>query len=170
MPRRVTRRSFLGQVGQSAAIAGAALTAESTPRFARAALGANGKVRLGFIGLGGRGSYLLDVFRHQPDVEVAAVCDVMRSRAEAGRQQAGGKYDRIVMVGTQQRSMREYQEAVEFVQSGKLGKITECRAWNMDNLAPGGFGHPPDSDPPADLDWDLWLGPAPKVPYNPNRF
>ena len=32
------------------------------------------------------------------------------------------------------------------------------------------MGTPPDCDPPSDLDWDLWLGPAPKRPFNPNRF
>ena len=40
--------------------------------------------------------------------------------------------------------------------------------WSYRNVMPG-FGSPPDGDPPPDLDYDLWLGPAPKRPYNPNR-
>ena len=40
--------------------------------------------------------------------------------------------------------------------------------WSYRNIMPG-FGSPPDGDPPPGLDYDLWLGPAPKRPYNPNR-
>ena len=83
---------------------------------------------------------------------------------------AARKYKRIVQVGTQQRSGIHFQKAVEIVQSGRLGKITFVRTWNYGNSAPEGFGNLPDSDPPADLDWDFWLGPAPKRPYNKNRF
>lgn len=83
---------------------------------------------------------------------------------------AARKYDRIVYFGAQQRHMPHYQDAVELIQSGKLGRITQVRSWNVENIAPEGFGSPPDGAPPADLDWDFWLGPAPKVPYNPNRY
>ncbi|GAB4138039.1 MAG: Gfo/Idh/MocA family oxidoreductase [Thermogutta sp.] len=82
---------------------------------------------------------------------------------------AAEKYNRVVQIGTQQRSWPHYQEAAEIVQSGQLGEISEVRVWDFDCLYPG-FGAPPDSDPPAELDWDFWLGPSPKVPYNPNRF
>jgi predicted dehydrogenase len=77
---------------------------------------------------------------------------------------------RLAMFGTQQRSMTSYQEAVAFIQSGKLGKISEVRSWNFENRAPEGYGNPPDQKPPGDLNWDVWLGPAPQRPYNPNRY
>lgn len=84
--------------------------------------------------------------------------------------EAAGKYKRVVQVGTQQRSGAHFQKAVKLVQDGELGAITAVRTWNMGNNFPEGWGNPPDSDPPAGLDWDFWLGPAPKVPFNKNRF
>jgi hypothetical protein len=51
-----------------------------------------------------------------------------------------------------------------------LGKVSFVRTWNYGNTFPKGQGTYPDSDPPAGLDWDFWLGPAPKVPYNFQRF
>lgn len=82
---------------------------------------------------------------------------------------AAREHKRVVAIGLQQRSGEHFQEAVEIVRSGKLGKITMVHCWNMDNESPDGIGNPPDSDPPPGLDWDMWLGPAPKRPYNPNR-
>lgn len=81
---------------------------------------------------------------------------------------AAKKYDRIVQIGTQQHSWEHYQQAVEIIQAGKLGDISEVKVWDMDYHYPG-FGAPADCDPPPELDWDFWLGPSPKVPYNPNR-
>ena len=88
-----------------------------------------------------------------------------------GRQmvEAAKKYGRIVQIGTQQHSCDHYQKAVEIVQSGHLGRISEVKVWDYINHNPG-FGIPPDSVPPEELDWDFWLGPSPKVPYNPNRY
>jgi len=81
---------------------------------------------------------------------------------------AARRFNRVVHIGTQQRNMPHYAEAVEIIRSGKLGTIAVAATFNTENQFPG-FGRPPDSDPPADFDWDFWLGPAPKVPYNENR-
>ena len=83
---------------------------------------------------------------------------------------AARKYNRLVQAGTQHRSGAHFKRVEELIQSGILGTISQVRAWNMENISPAGIGNPPDARPPAGLDWDMWLGPAPKVPYNPNRF
>jgi len=73
------------------------------------------------------------------------------------------------VMGTQQRSGGHYHKAVETVRSGKLGKIGLVECWNYaDRLQRA--GRFPDSDPPAGYHWDLWLGPAPKVPFNQARL
>jgi len=87
-----------------------------------------------------------------------------RAAVEAAR-----KYDRVVQIGTQQRSWEHYARAAEAIQSGKLGEISEVKVWDMDYQYPG-FGSPPDADPPPDLDWDFWVGPSPAQPYNPNKI
>ncbi len=75
---------------------------------------------------------------------------------------------RVVQVGTQQRSGKHYQRARELIRQGRLGKIVSVTMRHARNILPG-YGNPPDQPPPAGLDWDLWLGPAPRVAYNPNR-
>jgi predicted dehydrogenase len=76
---------------------------------------------------------------------------------------------RIVQIGTQHRSADHIAEAAKMVQSGKIGEVHFVRVWNYMGLA---FGNAPvpDSAPPDDLDWDAWLGPSPKVPFNRNRL
>lgn len=78
------------------------------------------------------------------------------------------RHDRVVQVGTQQRSGPHYQKARELIRDGRIGQVVAVRMWYYRNVMPG-FGSPPDGPPPAGLDYDLWLGPAPKRPYNPNR-
>jgi predicted dehydrogenase len=78
------------------------------------------------------------------------------------------RHKSVVQVGTQQRSGPHYQRARELIGQGRLGKVASVRMGYFRNIMPG-FGRPPDCDPPAGLDWDMWLGPAPKRPYNPNR-
>ncbi|HXP60335.1 MAG TPA: Gfo/Idh/MocA family oxidoreductase [Dongiaceae bacterium] len=79
------------------------------------------------------------------------------------------RHGRVCQVGIHRRSVPVCQQATEFVRQGGLGKITAARAFHIHNEWPAGIGHPPDGNPPADFDWDAWLGPAPQRPYNKNR-
>jgi predicted dehydrogenase len=78
---------------------------------------------------------------------------------------AARKYDRIVQVGTHRRSSRMYAQLADVVRSGAIGKVTVARAAFASNMATAGIGHAPPSEPPAGLDWDLWLGPRPERPF-----
>jgi predicted dehydrogenase len=83
---------------------------------------------------------------------------------------AARKHQRVCQVALWQRSNLHFQRAVQLIREGFIGQVTFVRTWNYGNTAPEGIGNPPDSDPPPGLDWDMWLGPAPKVPFNANRF
>jgi predicted dehydrogenase len=83
---------------------------------------------------------------------------------------AARKYERVVAVGTQQRSSENFQKAAEAVRSGALGKITWVQTWNYENISPTGMGIHPDEPVPGTVDYDRWLGPAPVRPFNRNRF
>jgi predicted dehydrogenase len=103
-----------------------------------------------------------DVYVEKP---ISVVVEEGQIMVEAAR-----RYKRVVQVGLWQRSNAHFQKAVELVQSGVLGKVGFVRTWNYSNTYPKGQGTYADSEPPAGLDWDFWLGPAPKVPYNFQRF
>jgi len=80
---------------------------------------------------------------------------------------AARKHGRIVQTGSQQRSATNFRDTCERVRNGLLGKITHVEVG-----IPGvNFKGPPVADgmPPAELDYDLWLGPAPQRPYNSKR-
>jgi len=83
---------------------------------------------------------------------------------------AARRYGRVVQMGTQQRSGAHFQQVVQLIREGAIGEVTLARTWNCSNEAPDGMGLPEDGDPPAGVDYDMWLGPAPKRPFNPNRF
>jgi len=99
----------------------------------------------------------VDVYAEKP-----LAYDVREGRAlvEAAKQHA----DRIVSVGFQRRQGKAFHEAAEFIKAGKAGKIVQAdvqihyRAGTLD---------PTPQEPPATLDWDLWCGPGPKIPYSP---
>ncbi|MST00206.1 MAG: Gfo/Idh/MocA family oxidoreductase [Pedosphaera sp.] len=78
---------------------------------------------------------------------------------------AARKYKRVVQVGTQRRSTPHLIEARDrVIKEGLLGKISHveiCCYYHM-----RAKGNPPDIAPPAHLDYEMWAGPAPKMPYN----
>lgn len=84
--------------------------------------------------------------------------------------EVASKTSRVTQVGIQRRSSAFLKEAAEFVQSGGIGQVTVARAYHIMNQWPAGIGNPADSAPPSAAEWDQWLGPAPKVPYNKNRM
>ncbi|MGH9395752.1 MAG: Gfo/Idh/MocA family protein [Terriglobia bacterium] len=230
MSDELNRRDFIKRATAGAVGAGAVLS--SVPRNV---IGANDRVVVAGVGTGRQGTYDLQDFSHQPEVEIAAVCDVyepnlqqslrhighnvpqtykdyrqvldrkdidvvvvgtpdhwhplvMVDACKAGKDvyvekplshtvdegklmvEAARKYRRVVQVGTQQRSGLHFQEAARLIQQGYIGKVSFVRTWNYSNQYPEGIGNPPDSDPPAGLNWDFWQGPAPAHAFNPNRF
>jgi predicted dehydrogenase len=81
---------------------------------------------------------------------------------------AARRYDRIVQHGTQHRSAPHYKEIEAIVQGGEIGDVHFVRVWNYGGA---GTGQPaPDSEVPEGVDWDMYLGPAPMVPFNRQRF
>lgn len=83
---------------------------------------------------------------------------------------AARKYKRVVQAGTQHRSAPHFQRIAQMIQGGEIGKVSFIRVWNYLNLSPNGMGRKPVQAAPAGLDWDMYLGPSPKVEFNPNRF
>ena len=81
---------------------------------------------------------------------------------------AARKHSRMVQMGTQARSAPWLKEAAEYVQGGAIGKVVYGRAWETDGRRE--LKAIPDSQPPAGIDYDLWLGPAPRRPFNLHRF
>lgn len=75
----------------------------------------------------------------------------------------------IVQVGQWQRSQQHFRDAIDFVHSGRLGKIRTVKAWSyVDWKAP--ITPKPDAPVPDGVHYDKWLGPAMQRPFNPNRF
>ncbi len=195
-------------------------------------LGANERVRIGFIGCGLIGLRHIADFKELPDADLTAVCDVYEPRIGYAQEKCGSspkgyrdfrkmlddknvdavivstpdhwhalqtimacaagkdvyvekpmtlfiregrwmttaarRYKRIVQTGTQGRSGTHMPEVLELIKSNHIGKIHSVRIGSFRNVMPG-FGAPKDGDPPPNLDYELWLGPAPRRPYNPNR-
>ena len=221
----LSRRSFIG-AGAASALA-VPSSGSATP---------SDRVRLGVIGVGGRGRGLLRSFSQLPDVDVSYICDADQASLERARQILAGEgkptpkatYDmrhlfddqqvdavvvatpdhwhapatilacdagkdvyvekpashniregrlmldaarrnaRIVQVGTQARSRPSTRKGIEIAQSGTLGEVLMAKAWNVQLRK--NIGHKPNSPVPEGVDYDAWLGPAPWIPFNENRF
>jgi len=82
---------------------------------------------------------------------------------------AARRYKSLVQVGQQQRSGAHWKRAIDFVRSGDLGTIRQVKFWANFNYGAGNKPVP-DSAPPAGVDYERWLGPAPKRAFNKNRF
>jgi predicted dehydrogenase len=78
-------------------------------------------------------------------------------------------YKKVVQAGQWQRSQQHFKDAVDFVQSGQLGMIRTVKVWCYQ----GWMSPQPkvaDSAPPPGVNYDMWLGPAPKRAFNASRF
>jgi len=80
---------------------------------------------------------------------------------------AARKNDRVVQHGTQQRSSRFTASAIQMLREGLIGDVLAAKAWNVQRR--NNIGHAQPSQPPTALDYDMWIGPAPMVPYQANR-
>ncbi|MCA9230567.1 MAG: Gfo/Idh/MocA family oxidoreductase [Planctomycetales bacterium] len=228
------RRSFL----QKSTLGAASITASvALGKLAVARqVAPSERVRVGFVGAGGRAANLIDCFAAQPDVEVVGLAEIDPSRVpnavrliekhkgkvpavhvdfrhliddpsidilvvgtpdhwhaiptilacQAGKDvyvekpdghnllegqrmvAAMRKHQRIVQMGTQTRSDPGFLEAMEYLRSGKLGQVLFAKSW--ESTLQSSIGRPADSEPPPGVDYDLWLGPAPKRQFNPRRF
>lgn len=82
--------------------------------------------------------------------------------------QAAKKYKVVTQMGNQGGSGDGVRTAKEMVQAGLIGDVVEAQAWTNRPVWPQGIPTPTgDFSVPTELDWDLWLGPAKKIPYNP---
>jgi predicted dehydrogenase len=101
------------------------------------------------------------VYQEKPLANSMEECDLMLRAAR--------RYGKIVQIGQWQRSGKHYEQAIEYLHSGKLGNIRLVKCW-----AYQGWMKPvnivPDSPVPQGVDYDMWLGPAPRRPFNQNRF
>jgi predicted dehydrogenase len=87
--------------------------------------------------------------------------DIVEAKAMAA---AVKHYNKIVQVGTWQRSQQEFVSALDYVRAGKLGRIVRCRAWKTDEIKLG--MHRPRPVPDG-FNYDMWVGPAKYTPYVP---
>ena len=102
-----------------------------------------------------------DVYVEKPIGNSIAECQAMVA--------AQKRYNKAVQVGQWQRSMPHFVDALEYLRSGKIGQIRTVKAWAYQGWMKN-IPAVPDSPVPAGVNYDMWLGPATKRPFNANRF
>lgn len=102
-----------------------------------------------------------DVYIEKPMANTIEECNIMVK--------AANYYGKVVQVGQQQRSSSIFAEVMQLIKSGAIGKLRKVNIWSNFNY---GLGTTPaqDGPEPVGVDYDLWLGPAPKRPFNSNHF
>lgn len=102
-----------------------------------------------------------DVYCEKPLANSIAECDVMLEREKSS--------DRIVQIGQWQRSQKHFDDAIRYVRSGRLGEIRVVKVWSYQGwMKPVPVKN--NTSAPEGVDYDMWLGPAKKRPFNENRF
>lgn len=225
-PTHLSRRTFLQ----------ASLAAPLLLRAGRShAQAPSERINVGCIGVGDRGTYLLQSLLELPEARVTAVCDVKRDRREAAQAlvnktygntdcQAFNNFEELLALGdidactvascdhwhvllavnalkagkavyvekplgisieqgqilhkvvketkgifqfgTQQRSDKRFHQACQMVRNGIIGELKNIYVWAPPSQSGGSLEQAP---PPETLDYERWLGPAPKVPYTVER-
>ena len=102
-----------------------------------------------------------DVYVEKPLANSFGECGLMVAAAE--------RYGTVVQVGQWQRSGAHWTDAAEYVRSGTIGRIRLVKAWAYQGWMKA-IPVKPDEPVPEGVDYDMWLGPAPARPFNPNRF
>jgi len=82
--------------------------------------------------------------------------------------EAARRNNRVVQVGSQLPSLPAAQAFHDYVQSGQLGRVLMAKVWNVQLRR--NIGHKEDEPVPAGVEYDIWTGPLPKMPFNRNRF
>jgi len=240
--KAISRRKFLSQSVLTAAglVAAGGIAScsrpEAMPAVKGRVIGANDRINIAVIGLGGRGAGIVDTFGAMKGVRIKTICDIDENifagyvkrvvdaqgdvpmtsydlrrvyddkdidavtistpnhwhalatiwACQAGKHvyvekpcchnvyegrkmvEAARRYNRIVQVGFQNRSIIGVRQAMKFLHDGKLGKIYMAKG--LCYKPRDGIGRYPDSPVPKGVHYDIWLGPAPLRPFNQNRF
>jgi predicted dehydrogenase len=110
----------------------------------------------------------VEACRAQKDVYVEKPLSLCVAEGRA-MVRAAREHRRVVQCGIQRTSNAFCREAAAALREGAIGKVTAVRTFHIQNEWPLGIGRTPDENPPADWNWDAWIGPAPLRKYNKNR-